>query len=162
MTGGWPSSGSSPSAPVFGTVRHGTHTGRREGSLAPLFHPELCSRFRGQREAPAPKVEKVRKPLNRLAVFDCKTGSTLISPPPPLLSVDSDREDGSYCPPAKRERTSSLTQFPPAQPGNSRRLLLNGKRIRVRKPAIPFQRLTPSSVSCPDPVRISATWSLSQ
>nr|KAF6402256.1 RAN binding protein 3 [Rousettus aegyptiacus] len=29
---------------------------------------------------------------------------------------DSDREDGSYCPPAKRERTSSLTQFPPAQP----------------------------------------------
>ncbi|XP_045156020.1 ran-binding protein 3 isoform X3 [Echinops telfairi] len=28
---------------------------------------------------------------------------------------DSDREDGNYCPPVKRERTSSLTQFPPAQ-----------------------------------------------
>ncbi|KAM4884203.1 ran-binding protein 3 isoform 8-T8 [Sylvia borin] len=28
---------------------------------------------------------------------------------------DSDREDGSYCPPVKRERTSSLTQFPPSQ-----------------------------------------------
>uniref|UniRef100_A0A8D2LET4 Ran-binding protein 3 n=1 Tax=Varanus komodoensis TaxID=61221 RepID=A0A8D2LET4_VARKO len=28
----------------------------------------------------------------------------------------SDREDGSYCPPVKRERTSSLTQFPPSQP----------------------------------------------
>ncbi|XP_017351570.2 ran-binding protein 3b isoform X2 [Ictalurus punctatus] len=27
---------------------------------------------------------------------------------------DSDREDGEYCPPVKRERTSSLTQFPPA------------------------------------------------
>ncbi|XP_039942507.1 ran-binding protein 3 isoform X4 [Hirundo rustica] len=26
---------------------------------------------------------------------------------------ESDREDGSYCPPVKRERTSSLTQFPP-------------------------------------------------
>ncbi|XP_036610623.1 ran-binding protein 3 isoform X14 [Trichosurus vulpecula] len=28
---------------------------------------------------------------------------------------DSDREDGNYCPPVKRERTSSLTQFPPSQ-----------------------------------------------
>ncbi|KAM8764233.1 ran-binding protein 3 isoform 9-T9 [Rhynchonycteris naso] len=28
---------------------------------------------------------------------------------------DSDREDGNYCPPIKRERTSSLTQFPPSQ-----------------------------------------------
>ncbi|XP_068938954.1 ran-binding protein 3 isoform X6 [Petaurus breviceps papuanus] len=28
---------------------------------------------------------------------------------------DSDREDGNYCPPLKRERTSSLTQFPPSQ-----------------------------------------------
>ncbi|XP_053441955.1 ran-binding protein 3 isoform X12 [Nycticebus coucang] len=28
---------------------------------------------------------------------------------------DSDREDGNYCPPVKRERTSSLTQFPPTQ-----------------------------------------------
>uniref|UniRef100_A0A8D0L7E2 Uncharacterized protein n=1 Tax=Sphenodon punctatus TaxID=8508 RepID=A0A8D0L7E2_SPHPU len=30
---------------------------------------------------------------------------------------ESDREDGSYCPPIKRERTSSLTQFPPSQSG---------------------------------------------
>ncbi|XP_058513794.1 ran-binding protein 3 isoform X6 [Ochotona princeps] len=29
---------------------------------------------------------------------------------------DSDREDGNYCPPVKRERTSSLTQLPHAQP----------------------------------------------
>ncbi|XP_020827029.1 ran-binding protein 3 isoform X6 [Phascolarctos cinereus] len=28
---------------------------------------------------------------------------------------DSDQEDGNYCPPVKRERTSSLTQFPPSQ-----------------------------------------------
>ncbi|NXK75502.1 RANB3 protein, partial [Amazona guildingii] len=28
---------------------------------------------------------------------------------------ESDREDGGYCPPVKRERTSSLTQFPPSQ-----------------------------------------------
>lgn len=35
------------------------------------------------------------------------------------LSLDSDREDGEYCPPVKRERTSSLTQFPPAHSGNA-------------------------------------------
>uniref|UniRef100_A0A2D4G272 RanBD1 domain-containing protein n=1 Tax=Micrurus corallinus TaxID=54390 RepID=A0A2D4G272_MICCO len=29
---------------------------------------------------------------------------------------ESDREDGGYCPPVKRERTSSLTQFPSSQP----------------------------------------------
>uniref|UniRef100_A0A8C8M8L0 Ran-binding protein 3 n=1 Tax=Oncorhynchus tshawytscha TaxID=74940 RepID=A0A8C8M8L0_ONCTS len=32
----------------------------------------------------------------------------VLSPP------DSDKDESSYCPPAKRERTSSLTQFPPA------------------------------------------------
>ncbi|XP_014651521.1 PREDICTED: ran-binding protein 3 isoform X3 [Ceratotherium simum simum] len=32
-----------------------------------------------------------------------------------LANEDSDREDGNYCPPVKRERTSSLTQFPPSQ-----------------------------------------------
>uniref|UniRef100_A0A672KJY4 Ran-binding protein 3 n=1 Tax=Sinocyclocheilus grahami TaxID=75366 RepID=A0A672KJY4_SINGR len=31
-----------------------------------------------------------------------------------LCSPDSDRDDGEYCPPVKRERTSSLTQFPPS------------------------------------------------
>uniref|UniRef100_A0A8D2DQG0 Ran-binding protein 3 n=1 Tax=Sciurus vulgaris TaxID=55149 RepID=A0A8D2DQG0_SCIVU len=33
----------------------------------------------------------------------------------PEAGEDSDREDGNYCPPVKRERTSSLTQFPPSQ-----------------------------------------------
>uniref|UniRef100_A0A8C5K4F0 Ran-binding protein 3 n=1 Tax=Jaculus jaculus TaxID=51337 RepID=A0A8C5K4F0_JACJA len=32
----------------------------------------------------------------------------------PEAGEDSDREDGNYCPPVKRERTSSLTQFPPS------------------------------------------------
>uniref|UniRef100_A0A8C1U3Q4 RAN binding protein 3b n=1 Tax=Cyprinus carpio TaxID=7962 RepID=A0A8C1U3Q4_CYPCA len=31
---------------------------------------------------------------------------------------DSDRDDGEYCPPVKRERTSSLTQFPPSHSGD--------------------------------------------
>ncbi|KAM5238424.1 LOW QUALITY PROTEIN: ran-binding protein 3 [Ctenodactylus gundi] len=34
----------------------------------------------------------------------------------PEAGEDSDHEDGSYCPPIKRERTSSLTQFPSSQP----------------------------------------------
>ncbi|XP_053318270.1 ran-binding protein 3 isoform X2 [Spea bombifrons] len=33
----------------------------------------------------------------------------------PEQGEDSDREDGSYCPPVKRERTSSFSQFPPSQ-----------------------------------------------
>ncbi|XP_072261293.1 ran-binding protein 3 isoform X2 [Pyxicephalus adspersus] len=33
----------------------------------------------------------------------------------PEQGDDSDKEDGSYCPPPKRERTSSFSQFPPSQ-----------------------------------------------
>ncbi|KAM8939094.1 ran-binding protein 3 [Pelodytes ibericus] len=33
----------------------------------------------------------------------------------PEQGEDSDREDGSYCPPVKRERASSFSQFPPSQ-----------------------------------------------
>ncbi|XP_023572730.1 ran-binding protein 3 isoform X5 [Octodon degus] len=33
----------------------------------------------------------------------------------PEAGEDSDREDGNYCPPIKRERTSSLTQLAPSQ-----------------------------------------------
>ncbi|XP_073400522.1 ran-binding protein 3 isoform X2 [Dendrobates tinctorius] len=33
----------------------------------------------------------------------------------PEQDEDSDKEDGGYCPPPKRERTSSFSQFPPSQ-----------------------------------------------
>ncbi|XP_068089845.1 ran-binding protein 3 isoform X2 [Hyperolius riggenbachi] len=33
----------------------------------------------------------------------------------PEQGDDSDKDDGSYCPPPKRERTSSFSQFPPSQ-----------------------------------------------
>ncbi|XP_040273695.1 ran-binding protein 3 isoform X3 [Bufo bufo] len=33
----------------------------------------------------------------------------------PEEGEDSDKEDGGYCPPPKRERTSSFSQFPPSQ-----------------------------------------------
>uniref|UniRef100_A0A8C7L4K7 Ran-binding protein 3-like n=1 Tax=Oncorhynchus kisutch TaxID=8019 RepID=A0A8C7L4K7_ONCKI len=35
-------------------------------------------------------------------------------------SICSDKEDGGYFPPVKRERTSSLTQFPPSHSGSSK------------------------------------------
>lgn len=35
---------------------------------------------------------------------------------PPTLCLDSDHEDGNYCPPVKRERTSSLTHAGERQP----------------------------------------------
>ena len=48
------------------------------GQLGPPFHPDMCSRFRGQLAAPALKVEKVRKPLKPFTIFGCKSGSSLI------------------------------------------------------------------------------------
>lgn len=41
---------------------------------------------------------------------------------PPTLCLDSDHEDGNYCPPVKRERTSSLThsgERHPHEPGKA-------------------------------------------
>lgn len=42
-----------------------------------------------------------------------------------VFSTESDREDGSYCPPVKRERTSSLNQFPPSQSGKCCYAIIN-------------------------------------
>ena len=67
------------------------------------------------------------------------------------FSVDSDREDGNYCPPVKRERTSSLTQFPPSQSGNSGSPWLGGE-------AAVFASLLPPAVPptpCVSPVMVS-------
>ncbi|XP_074165054.1 ran-binding protein 3 isoform X10 [Sminthopsis crassicaudata] len=65
----------------------------------PLHHPSLCFRRIKDKRDPlmvqVQKMEKVRKSAR--------------------YWMYSDREDGNYCPPVKRERTSSLTQFPPSQ-----------------------------------------------
>ena len=45
---------------------------------------------------------------------------TKLNPNIPL--PDSDKDEGGYCPPVKRERTSSLTQFPPSHSGNKHHL----------------------------------------
>ncbi|KAL8177930.1 UNVERIFIED_CONTAM: hypothetical protein K2H54_023705, partial [Gekko kuhli] len=70
----------------------------------------------GQRnfEAPAPTVacasaEARLGPISQELAGRSADGSS------PEDGEESDREDGSYCPPIKRERTSSLTHFPPSQ-----------------------------------------------
>uniref|UniRef100_A0A4X1VKZ9 Ran-binding protein 3 n=1 Tax=Sus scrofa TaxID=9823 RepID=A0A4X1VKZ9_PIG len=71
---------------------------------------------------------------------------------------DSDREDGNYCPPVKRERTSSLTQFPPSQSGNGCRPLLDGKSLPSQKPKEQQRSvLRPAVLQAPQPKALSQT-----
>ncbi|NWS76710.1 RANB3 protein, partial [Crotophaga sulcirostris] len=59
--------------------------------------------------APSPGSEAQLAPVQQELAGRSADGSS------PEDGDESDREDGSYCPPVKRERTSSLTQFPPSQ-----------------------------------------------
>ncbi|XP_069914820.1 ran-binding protein 3 isoform X2 [Oryctolagus cuniculus] len=59
---------------------------------------------------PPPAPEARLPPLPRELAGRSAGGSS------PEGGEDSDREDGNYCPPVKRERTSSLTQLPLSQP----------------------------------------------
>ncbi|XP_014440414.1 ran-binding protein 3 isoform X2 [Tupaia chinensis] len=58
---------------------------------------------------PPPTPEAQPPPFPRELAGRSAEGSS------PEGGEDSDREDGNYCPPVKRERTSSLTQSPPSQ-----------------------------------------------
>ncbi|XP_010578921.1 PREDICTED: ran-binding protein 3 isoform X2 [Haliaeetus leucocephalus] len=58
---------------------------------------------------PSPTSEAQLAPIQQELAGRSADGSS------PEDGDESDREDGSYCPPVKRERTSSLTQFPPSQ-----------------------------------------------
>ncbi|NWH94592.1 RANB3 protein, partial [Aegithalos caudatus] len=71
-------------------------------------------------EHPAPAVASVSATLSpaseaQLAPIQQELAGRSADGSSPEDGDDSDREDGSYCPPVKRERTSSLTQFPPSQ-----------------------------------------------
>ncbi|XP_042299817.1 ran-binding protein 3-like [Sceloporus undulatus] len=55
-------------------------------------------------------------PASRIAPVQPELAGRLADGSSPEDGEESDREDGGYCPPVKRERTSSLTQFPPSQP----------------------------------------------
>ncbi|KAM9111766.1 ran-binding protein 3 isoform 1-T1 [Pangshura tecta] len=70
-------------------------------------------------ELPAPAVASVSTLIPaseaQLAPIQQELAGRSADASSPEDGEESDREDGSYCPPVKRERTSSLTQFPPSQ-----------------------------------------------
>ncbi|KYO34474.1 ran-binding protein 3 isoform X3 [Alligator mississippiensis] len=92
--------------------------GEAESPHRGLGHTESA----GERdfELPAPTVASVSATLipaseAQLAPIQQELAGRSADGSSPEDGEDSDHEDGSYCPPVKRERTSSLTQFPPSQ-----------------------------------------------
>ncbi|NWQ99657.1 RANB3 protein, partial [Paradoxornis webbianus] len=93
-----------------------------QGEVEPPFHGLGHTEPAGEcdSEHPAPAVASVSATLSpaseaQLAPIQQELAGRSADGSSPEDGDDSDREDGSYCPPVKRERTSSLTQFPPSQ-----------------------------------------------
>nr|XP_030735266.1 DNA-binding protein RFX2 isoform X3 [Globicephala melas] len=76
-------------------------------------HPESAGEH--ALELPAPASASASAPEAQLPPFPRELAGRSAGGSSPEGGEDSDREDGNYCPPVKRERTSSLTQFPPSQ-----------------------------------------------
>ncbi|XP_010981644.1 ran-binding protein 3 isoform X4 [Camelus dromedarius] len=76
-------------------------------------HPESAGEH--ALELPAPASASASTPEAQLLPFPRELAGRSAGGSSPEGGEDSDREDGNYCPPVKRERTSSLTQFPPSQ-----------------------------------------------
>uniref|UniRef100_A0A673TG49 Ran-binding protein 3 n=1 Tax=Suricata suricatta TaxID=37032 RepID=A0A673TG49_SURSU len=76
-------------------------------------HPESAGEH--ALEPPAPASASASTPEAQLTPFPRALAGRPAGGSSPEGGEDSDREDGNYCPPVKRERTSSLTQFPPSQ-----------------------------------------------
>ncbi|XP_066201002.1 ran-binding protein 3 isoform X4 [Saccopteryx leptura] len=76
-------------------------------------HPESAGEH--ALEPPAPASASASAPEAQLPPFPRELAGRSAGSSSPEGGEDSDREDGNYCPPVKRERTSSLTQFPPSQ-----------------------------------------------
>ncbi|KAM7143790.1 ran-binding protein 3 isoform 8-T8 [Molossus nigricans] len=76
-------------------------------------HPESAGEH--ALEPPAPASASASAPEAQLPPFPRELAGRSAGGSSPEGGEDSDREDGNYCPPVKRERTSSLTQFPPSQ-----------------------------------------------
>ncbi|XP_025890977.1 ran-binding protein 3 isoform X3 [Nothoprocta perdicaria] len=94
----------------------------RQGEVEPPHHGRGRTGSAGERdsELPAPAGASVSAPLSpapeaQLAPIQQELAGRSADGSSPEDGDDSDREDGNYCPPVKRERTSSLTQFPPSQ-----------------------------------------------
>ncbi|XP_005405801.1 PREDICTED: ran-binding protein 3 isoform X2 [Chinchilla lanigera] len=91
--------------------------GEAEASHHGTGHPESAGQHALETPVPAstsastppPPAPEAQPPFLRKLSGRSAGGSS------PEAGEDSDREDGNYCPPVKRERTSSLTQLPPSQ-----------------------------------------------
>ncbi|KFV14945.1 Ran-binding protein 3, partial [Pterocles gutturalis] len=93
-----------------------------QGEVEPPHHGLGPTEPAGERDSehPAPAVASVSATLSpaseaQLAPIQQELAGRSADGSSPEDGDESDREDGSYCPPVKRERTSSLTQFPPSQ-----------------------------------------------
>ncbi|NWX64032.1 RANB3 protein, partial [Promerops cafer] len=93
-----------------------------QGEVEPPYHGLGHTEPAGEcdSEHPAPAVASVNATLSpaseaQLASVQQELAGRSADGSSPEDGDESDREDGSYCPPVKRERTSSLTQFPPSQ-----------------------------------------------
>ncbi|NWT72048.1 RANB3 protein, partial [Prunella himalayana] len=93
-----------------------------QGEVEPSYHGLGHTEPAGEcnSEHPAPAVASVSATLSpaseaQLAPIQQELAGRSADGSSPEDGDESDREDGSYCPPLKRERTSSLTQFPPSQ-----------------------------------------------
>ncbi|XP_055963249.1 ran-binding protein 3 isoform X2 [Sorex fumeus] len=94
---------------------------------APLGKAEAPHRSSGRPESTGERALEPPAPAGASAGPSCPAPAAPFLPCPrdlagrsaggssPEGGEDSDREDGGYCPPVKRERASSLTQFPPSQ-----------------------------------------------
>ncbi|NXM02604.1 RANB3 protein, partial [Tyrannus savana] len=89
-----------------------------QGEVEPLHHGVGHTEPAGERDSehPAPTVASVSatlSPASEAQLAPIQLAGRSADGSSPEDGDESDREDGSYCPPVKRERTSSLTQFPP-------------------------------------------------
>ncbi|XP_056368661.1 ran-binding protein 3 isoform X2 [Oenanthe melanoleuca] len=91
-----------------------------QGEVEPPYHGLGHTEPAGEcsSEHPVPAVASVSATLSpasetQLAPIQQELAGRSADGASPEDGDESDREDGNYCPPVKRERTSSLTQFPP-------------------------------------------------
>ncbi|KFZ50855.1 Ran-binding protein 3, partial [Antrostomus carolinensis] len=89
-----------------------------QGEVEPPHHALGHRESAGERDSehPAPAVASVSatlSPASEAQLAPIQLAGRSADGSSPEDGDESDREDGNYCPPVKRERTSSLTQFPP-------------------------------------------------
>nr|XP_058915839.1 ran-binding protein 3 isoform X3 [Kogia breviceps] len=132
-------------------------------------HPESAGEH--ALELPAPASASASAPEAQLLPFPRELAGRSAGGSSPEGGEDSDREDGNYCPPVKRERTSSLTQFPPSQSVSKNNVFMPSTFCEPSagnsdsEPGLPSQKpkeqqrsvLRPAVLQAPQPKALSQT-----